>query len=161
MADEKENRPSGEEVKGGEDLIVRPIDPEDEAEAFENYLFDRMLNFDGDSAFQLVRFRLSLRVVPMHLGGPDPALMRIRTANLWAGLRRVYFGEQEEEHVAPIPALTHEQVMSNLRREIAELEERKEQAERRSRAADSGRTPSVLPREGEDGPPPFFFGRAH
>jgi hypothetical protein len=150
LAEDKENRQTKEEEKG--------VDPEEEAEAFENYLFDRMMAYDGDSAFQLVRFRLSLRVVPAHLGGPDPALIRIRTANLWAGLRRVYFGEQEAESVVSVPELSHAQVMVNLRREIAELEERKERAERRSRAADSGRPSSALPREDDEGdnfPPPI------
>jgi hypothetical protein len=98
-------------------------------------------------------------VVPEHLGGPDPELMRIRTANLWEGLRRVYFGEQEEEHVIPAPELSHEQVMANLRREIADLEERKARAERLARASDSGRPSLSMPREDEeDGPllPPSF-----
>jgi hypothetical protein len=163
IADDKENRPSREEEKRGEPLVTRPVDPEVEAEAFEDYLFDRMMVYDDDSAFQLVRFRLSLRVVPVHLGGPDPALIRIRTANLWAGLRRVYFGEQEDERAIPVPELSHEQTMDNLRQEIAELEERKEKVEqhiRRSRAADSGRPSSVLPREDEEDdpppPPPFI-----
>jgi hypothetical protein len=155
IADDKENRQSGEERKQGEgeSILTQPVDPEVEAEAFENFLFDRMLVYDGDAAFQLVRFRQSLRVVPANLGGPDPALIRIRTANLWEGLRRVYFGERETESVAPIPALTHEQIMNQLRQEIAELEERKEQAERRGRAFDSGRPSSFrLPEDEEDDP---------
>ncbi len=82
IADDKENCSSQEEGKRGESLGTEPVDPEVEAEAFEDYLFDRMMTYDGDSAFQLVRFRLSLRVVPEHLGGPDPALRRVRTANL-------------------------------------------------------------------------------
>ncbi len=118
IAEDKENRPSQEEGKEGEPTLTQPVDPEVEAEAFENFLFDRMLVYDGDAAFQLVRFRQSLRVMPAHLG-PDPALIRIRTANLWEGLRRAYFGEREVESVVPIPALTHDQIMNNLRQEIA------------------------------------------
>ncbi len=57
-ADDKENRSSQEEGKGGESLTTGPVDPEVEAEAFENYLFGRMMTYDGDSAFQLVRLRL-------------------------------------------------------------------------------------------------------
>ncbi len=156
IADNKENCLSQEEGERGETILLQPFDQEVETEAFENFLFDRMMIYDGDAAFMLVRFRESLRVIPAHLGGPDPALIRIRTANLWEGLRRVYFGEQEVEPVAPVPALTHEQVMNNLRQEIAELEERKERAQRRSRGADSGRPPSILSREDEedDSPPP-------
>jgi hypothetical protein len=121
-----------------------------------------MMAYDGDAAFQLVRFRQSLRVVPAHLGGPDPALLRVRTANLWEGLRRVYFGEQEAEPVVPVPELTHEQVMNNLRQEIAELEERKERAQRRARAADSGRLlPSLSREDEEDDPPPPPSSIAH
>jgi hypothetical protein len=46
IADEKEN---GSEA-------VEDVDPEDEAEAWENYLFDRMMRYDEDSASQLVAF---------------------------------------------------------------------------------------------------------
>jgi hypothetical protein len=153
IADDKENRPSQDEERGVEALTTRPVDPEESEEAFENYLFDRMMVFDGDAAFQLVRFRSSLRVVPERLGGPDPALIHIRTANLWEGLRRMYFGEQEAEYVVPVPEPSHEQIMNNLRQEIAELEERKERAERRSRAFDSGRPSNSLRREDEEDDP--------
>jgi hypothetical protein len=54
--------------------------------------------------------------------------------------------------------------MANLRKEIAELEERKERAERRSRAAASGRPSSFLPREDDerdDPSPPSSIGRGN
>ena len=153
IADEKENRPLQDEERGVEALTPRPFDPEESEEAFENFLFDRMMVYDGDAAFQLVRFRASLRVVPERLGGPDPALIHIRTANLWEGLRRMYFGEQEAEYVVPVPALSHEQIMNNLRQEIAELEERA----RRSRRQDgSGRPlPPYRTDEDDDEPDPI------
>jgi hypothetical protein len=150
IADDKENvKEEGQDV-----LPTPPIDPEDEAEAFENYLFDRMTAYDADSACQLAQFRSSLRIVPERLGGPSPALRHERTAALWEGLRRVYFGEDElESGKEEQPALSREQIMTNLRREIAELEER---AERQRRAADPGRPPlPVLQEDGDDDPPPF------
>jgi hypothetical protein len=55
IADDKEN---GKE--DGRDLVPHhPIDPEDEAEAFENYLFDGMATYDADAACQLIHFRSS------------------------------------------------------------------------------------------------------
>ncbi len=60
IADEKEN---GSEAAGD-------VDPEDEAEAWENYLFDRMMRYDGDSASQLVAFRDTLHIMPERHGGP-------------------------------------------------------------------------------------------
>jgi hypothetical protein len=113
LADDKENQ-------------TKEVDPETEAEAYENYLFDRLMTYDGDAAFRLLDFRSSLRVVPEQVGGPitDPALLRNRTDNLWEGLRRIYFGEREREEIAREPELSHQQVMDNLREEIAELEGR-------------------------------------
>jgi hypothetical protein len=118
VADDKEN------AQGKEQETTSPVDPEVEAEAFENYLFDRMATYDEDSAHQLAHFWSSLRIVPEQLGGPSPVLRQERTEALWAGLCRVYFDEQEREPVAELPALSHEEIMGNLRREIAELEER-------------------------------------
>ena len=43
VAEDKENRPSQEEGKRGEPIITQPVDPEVEEEAFEDFLFDRML----------------------------------------------------------------------------------------------------------------------
>ena len=105
---------------------TKEVDPEVEAEAFEDYLFDRLMTHDGDAAFQLVTFRSTLRVVPDQSGGPilDPTLVRSRADNLWEGLRRVYFGEREREQTELGPELSHQQVMENLRKEITELEER-------------------------------------
>ncbi len=79
------------------------MNPEDEAEAYDNYLFDRMRQYDEDSAHLLLDFRSSLHVVPStstHLE-EDPSLMSRRTEELWAGLRRVYFGEKEPESSRP------------------------------------------------------------
>jgi hypothetical protein len=118
VADDKEN------AQGTEQEIQSSVDPEVEAEAFENYSFDRMATYDEDSAHQLAHFRSSLRIVPEHLGGPSVILRRERTEALWAELRRVYFDEQEREPVAELPALSHDEIMANLRRDIAELEER-------------------------------------
>jgi hypothetical protein len=83
LADDKENElfASGEE-----------IDSEFEAEAYEDYLFIKMMRYDGDTAFQLVEFRTTLRIIPESLGVPNHALIRDRTMALWEGLRRVYFG---------------------------------------------------------------------
>jgi hypothetical protein len=81
LEDDKENeQASSSEV---------PIDPEVEEEAFENYLFDRMMRHDGDAAHLLVHFRASLTVVPDTLSGErtdDPSLRGSRTAVLWEGL---------------------------------------------------------------------------
>jgi hypothetical protein len=125
-----------------------------------------------DAAFQLARFRSSLRVIPESLGGPDRELVQARTAALWEGLRRVYFGIQEEEPDAiPRPAaiISREQSNADLRREIERLEARaaeqqqeilelERRAERRRRASDSGRPLLPALREDDDGdgdsPPP-------
>jgi hypothetical protein len=152
IADDKEN----EHEEGKASLPTPPIDPEDEAEAFENYLFDRLAAYDADSACQLAQFRSSLRIVPERLGGPSHEQRYDRTAALWEGLRRVYFGEDEPEPVGEDqPLVSHEQIMLNLRQEIAELEER---AERQRRAMDPGRPPLPMLRENDDDdPPPFSF----
>jgi hypothetical protein len=125
-----------------------------------------MVIFDDDSALQLARFRSSLRIVPKSLGGPDFVLVQERTDVLWEGLRRVYFGTQEIEPVAPErPEISHEQSMANLRREIARLEEKaarqrqeiaelERRAERRRRAAYSGRLPLPVQREDDNDDPP-------
>ena len=54
-----------------------------------------MMRYDGDSAYQLLAFRDTLRIRPERLGGPNAALIRDRTIYLWEGLRRVYFGVTE------------------------------------------------------------------
>jgi hypothetical protein len=77
------------------DVTEEEVDSEVEAEAYEDYLFTKMMRYDGDSAFQLVEFRNSLRIMPENLGGPNPELIRARTMALWEGLRRVYFGTIE------------------------------------------------------------------
>ncbi len=57
IADDKENE---DVVQGAPPR--QPADPEVVAEAFENYLFERMERFDEDAASQLARFRSTLRV---------------------------------------------------------------------------------------------------
>jgi hypothetical protein len=69
IADEKEN---GSEAVG-------ESNSEDEAEALENYLFDKMMRYDGDSAFQLVAFRETLQIQPECFGGPNANQIRDRT----------------------------------------------------------------------------------
>ncbi len=118
------------------------------------------MTFDGDAAFQLVSFRSTLRVVPEQLDGPtsDPALRQNRTDNLWEGLRRIYFGEQECEQVALGPKLSHQQIMENLRKEIAELEGR---VARRRFPADSGPPPLPARREDDNDDVPPQSSMAH
>jgi hypothetical protein len=84
-----------EDPDNGSDTPGEDLDSEVEAEAFEDYLFTKMMRYDGDSAFQLVEFRNTLRIVPERLGGPNRDLIRDRTMALWEGLRRVYFGTAE------------------------------------------------------------------
>ncbi len=77
-----------------------PSEAEAEAEAWENYSFDRTIAFEGDQVEQLVHFRSSLYVMPPSQDPPDPAFARARTVRvnaLWAGLRRAYFGVKEAE----------------------------------------------------------------
>ena len=158
IADDKEN----EQGTGQESLPGQLIDPEVEEEAFENYLFDRMERFDEDAALQLGRFRATLRIVPESLGGPGLVLRQGRTAALWEGLRRVYFGTQELEPAAREQSeVSREQSLAQLRDEIARLEDRaamqrqeiaelERRAERRRRSADSGRPPLPALREDDD-----------
>ncbi len=155
MAADKDNYLHEQDPRDDSSLLRFPVNPEDEAEAYENYLFDRMMVYDRDSADLLFDFRSSLQVVPSlpTQVEEDPALIRNRTAALWAGLRRVYFGEKETEPSRQAPELTHEEVMDNLRREIAEIEERL----RLRRSPDSERPILPLPRDDDsDDPPPSF-----
>jgi hypothetical protein len=97
IAEEKENfSKAGDLVGSSSSSSV--FDPETIAEAYENYLFDKMMRHDGDAAHLLVHFRASLKVVPPS-GSQDEALVsslrRDRTTVLFEGIRRVYFGETE------------------------------------------------------------------
>ena len=156
IADNKENCLHEGDSREDSSLPRWPVDPEDAAEAYENYLFDRLQRYDGDSAAMLVDFRSSLTVVPswnVQQERINPALMQNRTAALWEGLRRVYFGEKELEPSRDDLELSHEEVMDNLRREIAEVEER---LRTRRPPPDSGRDIPPLPRDHDDdegGPP--------
>jgi hypothetical protein len=135
----------------GKEEEFYPSAEEVEAEAWQNYEFDGMMQFDVDLANQLVEFRASLSVIPPPAGGFDPALTQPREARtnaLWEGYRRVFFGEVEREP-------SHEQVMDRLRIEIADLEQRAARARSARRDVDP---PSSLVAhrddDGEDPPPP-------
>jgi hypothetical protein len=89
-------------------------------EAWENYVFEAMVNFDANIMEQLVSFRSSLLVVPPPPGTPDPVQVQARIARtdaLWAGYRRVYFGLVE-------PEPSHDRVMDRLRAEVTALHQR-------------------------------------
>jgi hypothetical protein len=170
LADDKEN---GSEAAG-------EVHPEDEAEALENYLFDKMMIYDGDSAFQLIAFRDTLQIQPERLGGPNATLIRDRTMNLWEGLRRVYFGITEpspsldrsqniqasssvrfaHDHLPGAPIIIEQEPADDreieaLRREIAELEER---ARRYRNRSDAERPSPPYQDEDEDDDPSVDVG---
>jgi hypothetical protein len=154
MATDKENYLHEQDPRDSS-LPRFPVNLEDEAEAYENYLFDRMTRYDRDSADLLSDFRSFLRVDPSlpTQVGENPVLIREMTEALWEGLRRVYFGKKEAEPSRQGPELTHEEVMDNFRREIAEIEERL----RLRRPPDSERPILPLPRDDDsDGAPPPF-----
>jgi hypothetical protein len=76
----------------------------DEDIAFDNFMVERLNRFDSDLEDKKTSFLddLCYATLPGNLDpevkmdtGPDVLLMR-RTADLWAGLRRVYFGEVED-----------------------------------------------------------------
>ena len=158
MAEEKENLPKEGDVVGSSSVssgLHRPIDPETMAEAYEDYLFDKMMRHDGDAAHLLVHFRASLRVVPeldLRDEARSSSLRQDRTNELFEGLRRTYFGEKERQVPVTNPAPSHQEVMENLQREIDELERR---LGRRRVPEDSGR-PLPSYRDGDDDsrPPP-------
>jgi hypothetical protein len=141
-----------EEVQAGregQDADFYPSFGEVEQEAWENYEFDALVIFDEDLISQLAKFRSSLHVIPPPQGGYTPtqvAAREARTSALWAGYRRVYFGELEAE-------TSDDQVMDRLRTEIADLEERAARAQSSQR---SGDPPSSLPfhRDDDELPPP-------
>ncbi len=130
-----------------------PSVEEVEAEAFENYMFDKMCDFDQEYAEKLNDFRGSLRVAPnsLSLVLEDPRLVRERTNALWEGLRRVYFGELEDDvpggrRLSSGEIVPDRSTIENLRREIDELEAR---ARRRRVAADDDEHPSLDVGEGD------------
>jgi hypothetical protein len=155
MAENKENFLHEGDSKEDSSLPRFPVSAEDAAEAYENYFFDRMQQYDRDAADLLVDFRSSLHVVPSWNDQQErvnPVLMERRTNNLWEGLRRVYFEEKEAEPSHDDQDFSHEEVMDNLRREIAEIDER---LRRRRPPPDSGRSLPPLPRDdGDDGGEP-------
>jgi hypothetical protein len=136
----KENRPAQE---------FFPSEEEVEAEAFENYMFEKMCSFDQEYAEKLIEFRGSLRVAPPSVPPvfENPRLAHERTSALWEGLRRVYFGELERDDVPDRRRLPSREVFPNrstiddLRREIDELEARI--ARRRRMTAEDDGHPSL------------------
>ena len=157
VAEDKENyRHEGDDAKEGSLLPRFPVDPEDAAEAYENYLFDSMLRHDRDASDLLLDFRSSLRVIPswnVEEERINPALINSRTEALWEGLRRVYFGQREAEPLPQVEEQSHDEIMANLREEIASVDERLRLHDR-SRLGrlppESGRYLPPLPREDED-----------
>ncbi len=69
-------------VEMGTNSPFYPSEAEVEAEAWENYSFDRTIQFEGDQAEQLVHFRSSLYVMPPSQDPPDPAFARARTVRV-------------------------------------------------------------------------------
>jgi hypothetical protein len=81
----------------------------EEEVAFDEYMFERLARYDEDFEAEKADFIDDLSCATLHGNlypqgvseeratdrGPDEFLMR-RTAELWAGLRRVYFGEVED-----------------------------------------------------------------
>ncbi len=154
IADGKENRQLQDDTAGESSSTQLPVDPEIEAEAYENYSFDRMMAYDEDAAHLLVAFRESLQVVPdedpRHTA--DALRSNNRTAALWEGLRRVYFGELEREPSAPPEQeLSRQEIIENLRKEIEELEERLRVGRRGS--MNTGRLLHLPRRDDDDNPP--------
>jgi hypothetical protein len=135
-----------------EDLTFFPTESECLAEAWENYLFDHIMQFDEDQAHVLVSFRSSLTIEPQHPNDYDRVLSLARTTALWDGLRRVYFGEQE---AGLVPDPEHDQVMTGLRSEIAALEQRADAARQLgSLPPDDGRPPIAFRRDDDDADSP-------
>ncbi len=101
IAEEKENCSQKGDSAGSSvssSGLRYPIDPDTMTEAYEDYMFDHMMRYDGDAAHLLVHFRASLRVVPEsapHGEMNEFAQRRDRTNELFEGLRRVYFGTKE------------------------------------------------------------------
>jgi hypothetical protein len=64
IAAEKENYFHENDPREDSSLPRFPVNPEDAAQAYEDYLFERMMRYDSDAAHLLVDFRASLQVVP-------------------------------------------------------------------------------------------------
>jgi hypothetical protein len=133
------------------------------AEAWENYLFEYVVRFDEDQRLALVAFRSSLRIEPQHPDDYNRTLSLARTNELWRGLRRVYFGEQEPEpddqaiDEDPVPAPSQDQILRDLRNEIASLEQNAALAQSQvdwGRRGDDGRPALPFRRDDSDDPDP-------
>jgi hypothetical protein len=137
----------------------------DEEDAYDDFIVFRLQDFDREAAVKKMIFRASLRTAPGT--GPDVAedaqsasLREQRTADLWEGLRRVYFNENETPAL-PIEGLNRESgaiVDSSRQEELCQeitdlLEERNRlraaidaELQRRSRSSRPGEpVPSSLP----------------
>jgi len=132
--------------------VFFPTEEECLAEAWENYLFDYLIQYDEDQAHLLVSFRSTMAVQPQHPSDFDRAQSLARTTLLWEGLRRVYFGEQEldspprEVGRDSDPSPTHDQVVDALSTEIIALEQRAALARLRASASTCCRSMrSLLP----------------
>jgi hypothetical protein len=130
MAAGKENLPKEGDAAGSSSSSsdLRQVGSETIAEAYEDYLFDKMMRHDGDAAHLLVHFRASLRVasnLDSRNGELASSQRRDRTDELFEGLRRTYFGEKERQLPAPNPVQSHQEVMEALQREIDDLERRR------------------------------------
>jgi hypothetical protein len=142
-------------------IVLFPTEAECLAEAWENYRFDYMMQYDEDQAHLLVSFRESLRIEPQHPDDYDRVHSLARTTALWEGLRRVYFGEQEpepqhaQEVVDQISPPTHAQETSGLRAEIAALERRELARILHRPVPDDGRPALRFHRDEDDDDPPF------
>jgi hypothetical protein len=91
------------DIPGGDRLL-------DEDIAFDGYMSERLARYDSDFALKKVDFLddlshagLPASLYPHEVSEGDPAdcgpdvFLQKRTAELWAGLRRVYFGEVEDD----------------------------------------------------------------
>jgi hypothetical protein len=144
-----------------DELVFFPTESECIAEAWENYLFEHIMQFDEDQAHLLVSFRSSLTIEPQHPDNFDRVLSLARTAALWSGLRRVYFGEREidsppaQDMVGLAPDLPHDQAVTALRAEITMLQQRAAAARQLdSVPPDDGRPPLPFRRDEDDDSPP-------
>jgi hypothetical protein len=114
----------------------------DEEIVFDGYLHERLAQFDSDLDLQKTDFIDTLSCAVLSAGrfpdgitgelptdiGPDDLLLR-RTAELWAGLRRVYFGEVEDpiesENVGPgVKRPRTRENVAEFKREIADTRAR-------------------------------------
>jgi hypothetical protein len=119
------------------------------------------MQFDEDQAHLLVSFRSSLDVEPQHPDNYDRVLSLARTTALWAGLRRVYFGEREiefptaQDMVGHALDPAHDQSVTAIRAEITILQQRAAAARQLDFVPpDDGRQALPFRRDDDDDSPP-------